>query len=307
MRISFIIFIGLLCFCKPVIAQDFIPLYPAGKMPNSKGLNLKDSVVNERVLQVGNPGIYTFFPSVDDNNGGAVIIFPGGGYHHNTLNLGGFQLAKWFNTLGMSAFVVNYRLPTSRDLIQRDIAPLQDAQRAIKVIRANAKIWKIDTSRLGIMGTSAGGHLAALEATTLQDYSLIGDSIDNFSLASKFMILISPVIDMGSFAHKGSRDNLLGSSPSEAMIKKYSPQYHVSANTPVCFIAGAFNDKSVAPENSLFFYEALLRNKVSTSFHVFPQGGHAININGTPGSADLWKDLCEAWLKEMGFIIFQKK
>ena len=117
-------------------AQEFIPLWPANKMPNTKGFALKDSIVNERAIQIANPGMYAFFPSKDDNNGAAILIFPSGGYHHLTYNLGGFQLAKWFNTMGISAFVVNYRLPTSPDLQQRELGPLQDAQRAMKLIGA---------------------------------------------------------------------------------------------------------------------------------------------------------------------------
>ncbi len=123
LRITFIVALILIsgCFAK---AQEFIALWSKGKMPNSKGIILKDSIVNERAWQIANPGMYAFFPSRDDNNGSAVVIFPGGGYDHITYNLGGFQLAKWFNMLGMSAFVVNYRLPNSPDLKQRETGPL---------------------------------------------------------------------------------------------------------------------------------------------------------------------------------------
>lgn len=307
MMLRVILNVSILLLCSfAASAQEFIPLWPAGKVPDSKGLHLKDSIVNERAYRVGVPGMYAFFPSKDDNCGAAVVIYPGGGYSHLALNLGGFQLAKWFNTLGISAFVVEYRLPNSPDAVKSELAPLQDGQRALQIVRANAGRWKIQKNKIGAMGASAGGHLAAWVGTTEEDITTLKDSIDENSFEPNFMILVSPVIDMGEFAHKGSRENLLGKNPSDDLIKKYSPQKNVTDKTPPCFIADAFNDKTVQPINSLLFYQALLEHKISTSFHVFPQGGHAINVNNTPGSTALWKELCEAWLKEMGFISFEK-
>ena len=294
--ILFIIFSGI------VEAQEFIPLWPKDKMPNTKGLLIKDSIVNERAIQIATPGLYAFFPSKDDNNGAAVVIFPGGGYHHLTYNLGGFQLAKWFNTMGVSAFVVNYRLPTSPDLQQRELAPLQDAQRAMRIIRANANKWKINPTKIGVQGSSAGGHLAAMMGNISEDVSTIKDGFDTVSFRADFMILVSPVISMGSNAHKGSKVNLLGDKPSQELMDKYSMELHVTTTTPPCFIADAFNDKTVPPINSLLFYQALLAKNISTSFHVFPQGGHAIGLSNNPGSTEQWKALCEAWLKEMKFV-----
>ena len=288
-------------------AQQFIPLWPERKMPNSKGLKLKDSLTNERVYQVGVPGMYAFFPGNDDNNGAAVIIFPGGGYTHNSLVQGGFQVAKWFNTLGISAFVVNYRLPNSPDLVQREMGPLMDAQRAIKLVRQNADEWHIQKNKIGVEGSSAGGHLAAWVGVSSANTVLLNDVTDTISSHPDFMILVSPVIDMGEFAHKGSREALLGKSPDADLIAKCSVQNLVTENAPPCFIADAFNDKTVNPNNSLLFYQALLAKKISTSFHVFPQGGHAIGMNRNPGSTSLWKSLCEAWLEEMGFISNDKK
>ncbi|MEO6732936.1 MAG: alpha/beta hydrolase [Ferruginibacter sp.] len=285
-------------------AQEFIPLWPKDRMPNSKGLHIKDSIVNERAIQIATPGFYAFFPSKDDNNGAAILIFPGGGYHHLTYNLGGFQLAKWFNTMGMSAFVVSYRLPTSPDLKQRELGPLQDAQRAMRIIRSNAGKWKINPNKIGVQGSSAGGHLAAMMANLKEDVSGMHDQFDSVSFKADFMVLVSPVISMGSNAHKGSKANLLGDKPSQDLMDRYSMELQVNPFTPPCFIAGAFNDKTVPPINSLLFYKALLDKNVSTSFHVFPQGGHAIGLSNNPGSTEQWKSLCEAWLKEMKFIEF---
>jgi acetyl esterase/lipase len=283
-------------------AQDFIPLWPKGKMPNSKGLMIKDSIADERIYQVATPGMYAFFPSKQENKRSAVIICPGGGYGRLAYITGGTQLAKWFNTMGISAFVLIYRLPNLADLVQREIGPLQDAQRAMRVVRSRAAEWGIKSKNIGVMGTSAGGHLAALLSTRNDDLSAIHDELDTLSFAPDFMILVSPVISMGKYAHAGSRRNLLGENPTAGLIEKYSLELQVTPKTPPCFLVGAFNDKSVHPANSEMLYESLLENGVVTSFHVFPQGGHAIGVGNNPGSTALWTPLCEAWMREMGLI-----
>ncbi len=128
---------------QTVRAQEFIPLWDKDKMPNSRGIRLEDKIENERIHQVGTPGMYAFFPSSQENKGAAVIICPGGGYSHLAYIISGTQLAKWFNSMGVSAFVLNYRLPTSPDLKERQLAPLQDAQRALRIIRSRVKEWNI--------------------------------------------------------------------------------------------------------------------------------------------------------------------
>jgi len=283
-------------------AQEFIPLWPTGKMPNTKGMHLKDSINNERLFQVGNPGMTAFFPSIQENKQCAVIICPGGGYHHESFQISGFQLAKWFNTMGITAFVLNYRLPLSPDLVHRELGPIQDAERAMRIVRANAGKWNIQPNKIGIMGVSAGGHLAAWLGNSDDDVAAIGDSLNSVSFRPDFTILVSPVITLGKYAHGGSRDNLLGANPSKEMIDKYSMELQVKPTTPPCFIADAFNDKAVDPHNSLMFYQALLEKNIPTSFHVFPQGAHNIALRNNPGSTQQWTALCEAWLIEMGFI-----
>src|SRR5205085_581638 len=160
-------------------------------------LNLTDSIANERIYRVGTPGMYAFFPSSAENKGAAVIICPGGGYERLAYVISGTQLAKWFNAIGISAFVLNYRLPNSPDLKQREIGPLQDAQRAMRIIRSNATKWGIKPDKIGIQGSSAGGHLATLLGTHTEDVSAIHDSLDKVSFRPDFMILVSPVIDLG--------------------------------------------------------------------------------------------------------------
>jgi len=290
-----------------VAAQEFIPLWEKGKMPNSKGIELKDDIRNERIYQVGTPGFYAFFPSNQENKGAAVLICPGGGYQHLAYIISGMQLAKWFNTLGISAFVLNYRLPNSPDVRQREIAPLQDAQRAMRIIRANAEKWQIKPEKIGVLGTSAGGHLAANLGTSTEDATKINDELDKFPFNPNFMILVSPVITMGEYAHAGSRKNLLGENPSRQLIEKYSLEKQVTATTPPAFIVHAADDKAVNPRNSLMFYNALLDKSISASLHIFPNGGHAIALRNNPGSTETWTNLCEMWLTEMGFIPQVKK
>jgi acetyl esterase/lipase len=299
---KYFIIILFLCVSGAVNAQDFMPIWPKGKMPNTKGMKLTDSIGNERIYRVGTPGMYVFLPSVQENRGAAILICPGGGYERLAYMVSGFQLAKWFNTLGISAFVLNYRLPNSADLKERYKGPLQDAQRAMKVIRNNATAWGIKPDRIGVQGSSAGGHLAATLGTFTEDQSAIGDSLDKQPFRPDFIVLVSPVIDLATYPHKGSKNNLLGPDPDSSLIKKYSLQTQVTDKTPPTFLVHASNDQSVDPRNSLLFYQALLEKKVSASLHIFPQGGHAIAVRNNPGSADEWTTLCEKWLLEMNFM-----
>src|SRR5678816_3657108 len=182
-------------------AQQFIPIWPEGKKPNFNGIVVKDSITN-RVWKVGTPGFYAFVVQPEENAGTAVLICPGGGYERLAYLQSGYTLAKWYNTFGISAFVLNYRLPNQPDLVNRKIAPLQDAQRAMKVIRTHAAEWNIKTDKIGVMGTSAGGHLASWLGESLEDISAIKDSLDTVNFHPDFMVLLSPVISFGKYAHK---------------------------------------------------------------------------------------------------------
>jgi acetyl esterase/lipase len=288
-------------------AQETIWLYPEGKMPNSKGLRLEDSLANERYYQIGRPRITVYHPSNDENKGTAILIIPGGGYNHLTHDMGGIQFAKWFNTMGITAFVLYHRLPHSPDLIDRTIAPLQDAQRAMRIIRANAINWKLRPDAIGVMGTSAGGHLSSTLGTHLEDVSDIKDTLSKYSFRPDFMILVSPVISMTEITHKGSKEKLLGDKPSDELIRKFSNELQVTDKTPPAFLALANDDYAVSPMNSILFYQALLKNKIPVSLHIFPHGAHKIAMRNNPGSTSLWTDLCEQWMIEMGFLGEMKK
>ncbi len=297
------IFLLFIFYTSVSIAQTFIPLWPEGQMPNSKGIPTKHIEEGERITQVEIPGLYVFTPSIEENKESAVLICPPGGYGKQAYNIAGFQWAKWCNTLGMSAFVLIYRLPTSPDLILPHLGPIQDAQRAMKIIRSKTVECKINPGKIGVMGASAGGHLAATLGTLQRDYSIIKDSLDSLSFQPNFTILISPVISMGEYAHEGSKVNLLGENPVETLCRLFSCELKVHKDTPPAFVVHAHNDNVVHPMNSLLYSSALLDRNISVSLHLFPQGGHSIALRNNPGSANQWTVLCESWLKEMGLIL----
>jgi acetyl esterase/lipase len=284
-------------------AQEFIPLWPEGKKPNFNGKIVTDSLFNDRIWRVGTPGVYAFVVPKQENNGTSVLLCPGGGYERLSYLYNGFNLAKWYNSIGVSAFVLIYRLPNQQDLKQRELAPLQDAQRALRLIRANAIKWNLKKDKVGIMGVSAGGHVASTVGTHFTDVSSIGDALDSLSYRADFMVLLSPVISMGVYAHPGSKRLFLGPDTTKAMIEQYSNELQVSSATPPTFMVHALNDSTVKVRNSLLFYQALLDKKVNASIHIFPQGGHGIRMDENPGSTDLWLNLLEAWLKETGFVV----
>ena len=285
-------------------AQEFIPLWEKGRMPNSKGIALKDSIANERIYQVGTPGMYVFEASKAENKGVGVIIIPGGGYARLAYQISGFSLAKWFNAIGINAFVLQHRMPQSPDVETCYKAPLQDTQRALRYIRANADRWGIDPQRVGVMGSSAGAHLSACAATITDDWSQVGDSLDAQSITPDFAILVSPVVSMDDDkVHKGSRKNLLGKHDSAKMREKFSCDKQVSTQTPPMFLVHAMNDPAVSCLNSIVLFEALKRNDIKgSSLHIFPEGGHSIALRNNPGTTNDWTSLAEKWLIEIGIL-----
>ncbi len=293
-------FILLSVFSK---AQEFVPLWQSGKKPNCNDKKITDSIYNERIWRVATPGIYCFVVPKADNNGTAVLIVPGGGYERLSHLYSGFNLAKWYNTIGVNAFVLIHRLPHQQDLINKQLAPVQDAQRALRIIRANAAQWNINIDKVGVMGISAGGHVASTLGTHVKDEAIVNDTLDQYSYRPNFMVLLSPVVTMGKYAHDGSKKNFLGADTTKANIENYSGELQVTAFTPPTFLVHAQNDSTVNVQNSLLFYQALVEKKINASLHVFPQGGHGIRLDENPGSTDQWLNLLEAWLKEMKFII----
>lgn len=290
-----IIFLGV-----TISAQQKITVWQKGEIPNSKGLKL--NIIEEkegRITQVQEAELFAFLPAKEERKSMAIIVIPGGGYRHLTYDLGGYSYAKWLNTLGISAFVLNYRLPTSPDLKQRELGPLQDIQAAIKLIRKNAAQYGISPDKIGVLGTSAGGHLAAMVSNICTDYTELKGDWSTISTVPNFAILVSPVIDLGKFAHKGSRVNLLGENASQEKIAEYSMQNRVTEKTPPTILFHAQNDNAVPVINSILYYEAMIKNKVKGAMFIFPQGEHNIGISNKTELTDNWKKLCADWLGEI--------
>ena len=253
-------------------AQEIINLY-SGAIPNSKQSGLKESYNKGMFSNVTNPTLELFQPEKEKSTGVAVIICPGGGYGVVVYDAEGVRTAKEFARNGVTAFVLKYRLPNDSIMIDKKIGPLQDAQQAIKIVRENASKWGIDINKVGIMGFSAGGHLASTEATHYKKAVIENDN--NTNLRPDFMILVYPVISMqDSLTHLGSRTNLLGKDPSKEVIDEFSNELHVDEDTPPAYITQAGDDQTVDVDNSIVFYEALRHHKVDAELHLYPRGGH---------------------------------
>tara|TARA_R110002050_G_scaffold261556_1_gene401663 strand:- start:161729 stop:163525 length:1797 start_codon:yes stop_codon:yes gene_type:complete len=251
------------------------------------------------ILKVINPRLKMFLADTNTNNA-AVVICPGGGYGVLSHDKEGDKIAEWLNSIGISAFVLKYRLPS--DIIMKDktIGPLQDAQEAIRTVRRNAKKWHIDPNKIGVIGFSAGGHLASTISTHYNDNVYASDET---SARPDFSMLIYPVISMeDGITHNGSKVNLLGENPSEALIETYSNEKQIDANTPPpTILIHATDDRSVPVENSINYYLALKENKVPAEMHIYENGGHGFGL-GRFGTHLNWPKACENWLIANKFI-----
>ncbi len=285
-------------------AQQVIPLYEK-EIPNykqsideEKTVTGTDSVL--RIEAVQKPTLTIFLPPKEKSNGTAVIICPGGSYRILAFDKEGTWVAKKFNEWGITAFVLKYRIPNDKWMLQKEIGPLQDAQRAIQLVRQNFKQWNIDTSRIGIMGFSAGGHLASTAATHF--YKAYVDNPTHINLRPDFQILLYPVISFkDSIAHMGSRENLIGKNASSEMIYEYSNELQVTINTPPAFIVYAEDDKTVNVLNGIYYYEALVKNKVLAELHVYEKGGHGFGLNNKT-TKDMWADRLYNWMQAKGWL-----
>jgi len=224
-------------------------------------------------------------------NGTAIVICPGGGYGGLALEPEGHGIARWLHRHGITGVVLDYELPRGRAMI-----PLHDVQRAIRTVRANSKIWNLNAKRIGVMGFSAGGHLASTAGTHFdRGDRKATDPIDRASCRPDFMILIYPVITMGKKTHRGSKRNLLGKKPTKKLVKFFSNELQVTKETPPAFLAHAQDDKAVTPENSLMFFNALKSKNIATKYLKLPYGGHGLNRYHGP-MWDAWQTSSLQWL-----------
>jgi len=296
------VFIFFIFLVKISNAQQVVRLYE-GQIPNSKiSTNEEQATANALVdtvtRKVSIPTLTIFLPLKNQSKGSAVIICPGGGYGGLLTKREGTDVARAFAKLGIAAFVLKYRLPDDKIMIDKTIGPLQDALQALKTVRQNAGKWNIDSNKIGIMGFSAGGHLAS-SAGTHFDAPII-ENIEKINLRPDFMILINPVISFtDEIGHIGSRNNLLGKSANLDKINFFSNELHVNQSTPQTFLVHAADDSVVSPENSFRFYHALRKNKVNAELHIYSEGEHGFLKKPV---FDEWFGRAVNWMKDRKLI-----
>ncbi|MGF7232386.1 alpha/beta hydrolase [Arachidicoccus sp.] len=305
MKIESLSVIVLLLFLSlHVRAQREIPLYN-GHIPNSKKDTVSEKMGtwgndNYYLTNIKNPTLTIYLPKPNNATGTAIVICPGGGYGAVAINHEGYQIAEAFQKMGVAAFVLKYRLPSDLSMINKSIGPLQDAQRAIQLVKENAKEWHIDTARVGIAGFSAGGHLAACIGTHFQHNYIVNKN--GISFRPTFMVLGYPVISFtDSLTHRGSRDNLIGKNPSEKLIREFSNELQVTSNTPPAFIFQAENDATVEVENSIIFFQALHKHGVNAELLIYPKGSHGFGLNN-PTTSSKWINECQKWMMSNGWL-----
>ncbi len=295
-----IVCVALVFFSFTSNAQDTLALYN-GAIPNSRQGHLPALPARMYpgiVYRVLKPELEIYLPEKDKTTGTAVIICPGGSYKVLTYQGEGVGPAKEFVKNGIAAFVLKYRLPDDSTMIDKKIGPLQDAQQAIKIVRENARKWGIDTNRVGMMGFSAGGHLASMAATHFRNPVI--ENRNKTNLRPDFLILVYPVISMqDSLTHRDSRTNLLGNNPSKSTIDLFSNELQVDRSTPPTYITHAGDDKLVDVDNSIVFYEKLRHNNVSAELFIYPKGGHGF-VFGLP--ADDWMGPIYKWMQKSKWI-----
>lgn len=275
----------LFCFATMVAkAQEVIALYPEGQVPFAKD-------------NAEAPKLTVFKPERNLAKGTAVIVCSGGSYGGRANRVEGIPACKKLSEAGITAFLLDYRLPKAEQMDRKEIVPLTDAQRAIQYVRENAKKYKIDPSRLGIMGFSAGGHLVSTVGTHFADKSELSNP-KGTSLRPDFMVLVYPVISFAdSLTHKTSRLNLIGPEVTKDRILKYSNELQVTEQTPPTYLTSGVDDKTVDVKNSLYFAAALKQHGVPVELFLYEKGRHGYGVNNNQSKVQ-WIDDCIEWIKK---------
>lgn len=295
--LAFAIFTSLM-MSYSVMAQDFKQkVWPNGA-PNSNGITTPEEVFDgKRVRNVSEAEMYVYLPKQGDNTGAAIVICPGGGYAIEAMDHEGYDMAEWLVQQGVAGIVLKYRLPNGHDEV-----PLSDVQRAIRIVRQKSAEWGIKPNKIGVAGSSAGGHLASTAGTRFdQGNPDAADPIDRVSCRPDFMLLLYPVISFNeAFGHMGSRINLIGNGNKYELVEKYSNELHVTDQTPPTFLVLADDDNSVQPRNSVEFYLALKKYNIPAEMHIFRNGGHGFGMNKINKPVDQWPNLFAQWMKAQG-------
>ncbi len=300
-----LVFIGLITITGNLSAQSRVIDLWNGKIPgairNDKFKQMVDTAAGwVDKHSIVNPSLDMYPAPLEKATGTAVVICPGGAYGGLAVKHEGSQVAKWFNSLGITAFVLKYRLPDDCIMQNKSVGPMQDGQQAIRFVRRHAKEWGINPRKIGIMGFSAGGHLAATLSTHYNEK--VYESDDSTSARPNFSLLIYPVISMDStITHWGSRENLLGKHPSPELVKHFSNELQVNGQTPPAFLVLSIDDDVVPVENSLGYAMALKKYKIPCELHLYQSGGHGYGLGRSGNTESTWPEACRRWLKVNGF------
>ncbi len=302
MKKEFFLVAAILLIYECGMGQNFtLPLWQEN-IPNyqkTDEVEVRDTTDIVIIRSVQEPNVSVYFPARRNANCQAVVICPGGGYAVLAYDWEGIDIAKMLNAQGIAAIVLKYRLPGSESNIVRHRSPLLDAQRAIRLTRYHAAEWHIEADQIGIMGFSAGGHLASTAGTHFDPGDPNSeDPVETITSRPDFMILMYPVITFTQpFMHRGSRNALLGESPDPSLIEYYSNELQVSEETPPTFLIHASDDQTVPVENSLVFYQALKDKGVPVEMHIYPEGGHGFSLATGNDHLHTWTECCIDWLK----------
>ena len=280
------------------MAQDLkLKVWPNGA-PDSNGMTLpEETFEGNRVRNVSEAEMYVYLPKIGVNTGAAIVICPGGGYMIEAMDHEGYDMAEWLTTQGVAGIVLKYRLPYGHHEI-----PLEDVQRALRIVRQKAAEWGINPTKIGVAGSSAGGHLASTAGTRFDTGKPDAtDPVEKFSCRPDFMLLLYPVITFDEeFGHMGSRTNLIGANAKFDLVERYSNEKQVTAQTPPTFLILADDDTGVPSRNSVEFYLALKKYKIPAEMHIFRNGGHGFGMNKKNLPVDQWPNLFAQWMKAQG-------
>jgi len=297
----------MLCWSSIAAQTVIVKVWPAGAPGSiSSDSYHQDTVFTDtgapRVQHVTEPELYVYLPPKEHSACTAVIICPGGGYLRLALDHEGHEVAKWFTRTGFAGIVLKYRLPSDQIMQNKSIGPLQDVQEAIRIVRRRATEWNINPNKVGVMGFSAGGHLAA-SASTLYWYKTY-DVADSISARPDFSLLIYGVISMQEgVAHSGSRRSLLGEHPNSALVNLFSGELQVNNKTPPAFLIHSADDPAVPVTNSILYFSALQRNSIPAELHVYETGGHGYGLAADrDGTVSGWPEACKKWMRLRGLL-----